>query len=160
MSKKSVIGTVIGTTLGAAGGAFLAKEKIDKEREKQKQLADKHLALFVMMCDWMRAKQEGKSLAGYLEEKGYKRVAIYGLSYAGERLLDELRDNGVEVKYAVDKKADPVYFDIEICRPEEDLEEVDVMIVTAITFYDEIKTMLEEKLQFPILSLEDIIQEL
>lgn len=160
MSKKTVIGTVIGTTLGAAGGAFLAKEKVDKERDRQKQLADKHLALFVMMCDWMRTKQEGKSLADYLEEKGYKSVAIYGLSYAGERLLDELRDNGIEVKYAVDKRADPVYFDTEICRPEEDLEEVDAMIVTAITFYDEIKTTLEEKLQCPILSLEDIIQEL
>ncbi|MDE7177480.1 MAG: hypothetical protein K2O59_06650 [Lachnospiraceae bacterium] len=160
MSKKSVMGTVIGTALGAVGGAFLTKEKVDKERKRQKQLADKHLALFVMMCDWMRAKQEGKSLAGYLKEKGYKNVAIYGLSYAGERLLDELRDNGVEVKYAVDKKADPVYFDTEICRPEEDLEAVDAMIVTAITFYDEIKIMLEEKLQCPILSLEDIIQEL
>lgn len=160
MSKKSIMGAVVGSALGAAGGAFLTKGKVDKEREKQKALADKHLVLFVMMCDWMRTKQEGKSLAGYLEEKGYKSVAIYGLSYAGERLLDELRDNGIEVKYAVDKKADPVYFDTEICRPEEELEEVDAVIVTAITFYDEIKHMLEKKLQCPILSLEDLIQEL
>lgn len=160
MSKKSVLGTVVGTALGAAGGAFLTKGKVDKERARQKELADKHLALFIMMCEWMRTKQEGKSVPAYLKEKGYKKVAIYGLSYAGERLLDELCDNGIEVKYAVDKKADPVYFDTEICRPEEDLEEVDAVIVTAITFYDEIRTMLETKLQCPILSLEDIIQEL
>lgn len=160
MSKKTVMGTVMGTALGVAGGAFFVKGKVDKERARQKQLADKHLALFIMMCDWMRTKQEGKSVAAYLGEKGYKTVAVYGLSYAGERLLDELRDNGIEVKYAVDQKADPVYFDTEICRPEEDLEEVDAVIVTAITFFDEIRVMLEEKLQCPILSLEDIIQEL
>lgn len=160
MSKKTVMGTMMGTALGVAGGAFYAKGKVDKERARQKQLADKHLALFIMMCEWMRTKQEGKSVAVYLEEKGYKTVAVYGLSYAGERLLDELRDNGIEVKYAVDQKADPVYFDTEICRPEEELEEVDAVIVTAITFFDEIRVMLEEKLQCPILSLEDIIQEL
>jgi uroporphyrinogen-III synthase len=160
MSKKSIMGTVFGSALGVAGGAFLVNEKVGKEKKRQKQLADKHLALLIMMCDWMRTKQEGKSLAGYLKEKGYKRVAVYGLSYVGERLLDELRDNGIEVEYAVDQKADPIYFDVEICRPEEDLEEVDAVIVTAITFYDEIKAMLEEKLQCPILSLEDMIQEL
>lgn len=160
MSKNSIMSTVLGSALGAAGGAFLVKEKVGKEKERQKQMADKHLALLIMMCDWMRTKQEGKSLAEYLDKKGYKKVAVYGLSYVGERLLDELRDNGIEVEYAVDKKADPAYFDIEICRPEEELSEVDAIIVTAITFYDEIKTMLEDKLQCPILSLEDIIQEL
>lgn len=160
MNKKSITGAVLSSVLGAAGGAFFVNEKVGKEKARQKQLADKHLALLIMMCDWMRTKQEGKSLAGYLKEKGYKRVAVYGLSYVGERLLDELRDDGIEVVYVVDKKADPVYFDVEICRPEEELEEVDAMIVTAITFYDEIRAALEEKLQCPILSLEDIIQEL
>lgn len=160
MSKKSIMGTILSSAVGAAGGAFLVNEKVGKEKARQKQLADKHLALLIMMCEWIRTKQEGKSLADYLKEKGYKRVAIYGLSYVGERVLDELRDNGIEVVYAVDKKTDPVYFDVEICRPEEELEEVDVVIVTAITFFDEIKVMMEEKLQCPILSLEDIIQEL
>lgn len=160
MSKKSVKGTVVGAALGTIGGVFLTKGKMGKETARQKELANKHLELFVMMCDWMRTKQEGKSLLNYLEDKGYKSVAIYGMSFAGERLLDELRDGGVEVKYAVDKKADPIYFDTQICRPEENLEEVDVMIVTAITFYDEIRVRLKEKLQCPILSLEDIIHDL
>lgn len=159
MFSKTVFNTVLGAALGAAGGAAFTREKVEKERVRQKELADKHLALFVMMCDWMKVNQEGKSLAEYLQEKGYRSVAIYGLSYAGSRVLDELCDHGIEVKYAVDKKADPIYFDIEICRPEEKLTEVDAIIVTAITYYDEIKSMLEKKLHCPILSLDNIIQE-
>ena len=63
MSKKSIMGTVFGSALGVAGGAFLVNEKVGKEKKRQKQLADKHLALLIMMCDWMRTKQEGTSLA-------------------------------------------------------------------------------------------------
>ena len=160
MSKKAVLGAVGSAVLGAAAGASAVGKHMDKERMRQKELADKHLALFVMMCDWMRQNQEGKSLGGYLKEAGYKSVAVYGLSYAGERVLDELFNNGLEVPYAIDQNRDSTYFAVEVCRPEEELREVDAVIVTAITFYDEIRELLENKLNCPILSLEDIIQEM
>jgi len=42
---------------------------------------------------------------------------------------------------------------------DDSLEDVDVVIVTAITFFDEIETKLSEKLDCPIISLEDILYE-
>lgn len=156
MSRKTILGTLSGVALGAVGASYV----LEKERARQQELAEKHLALFVMMCDWMRRKQEGISMGAYLKDQGYKSVAVYGMSYAGERVLDELRDNGIEVAYAIDRKVDAMYADVEICSPEDELAEVDAVIVTAITFFDEIEEKLSAKLDCPILSLDDIIYEM
>ena len=42
---------------------------------------------------------------------------------------------------------------------EDDLKPVDAIVVTAITFFDEIKEKLSEKIDCPIISLEDILYE-
>ena len=77
----------------------------------------------------------------------------------GERLLDELKDSEVEVKYIIDKKADMMYADVDIVTPEEPLDEVDAIVVTAIHYMDEIEEMLERKVDYPILSLTEIVDE-
>ena len=87
------------------------------------------------------------------------RSAIYGMKELGERLLDELKDSEVEVKYIIDKKADMMYADVDIVTPEEPLDEVDAIVVTAIHYMDEIEEMLEQKVDYPILSLTEIVEE-
>ncbi len=127
--------------------------------EEANQHSDKHLSLFLMMNQWVKIKQEGKSLVSYFEKKSYKRIAIYGMSYAGETLLDELKGTGIEVAYAIDKNSDNIYTNINIVSAEDSLEEVDVIVVTAITFFDEIRQQLASKVTCPIVSLEDILYE-
>ena len=39
----------------------------------------------------------------------YKEIAIYGMSYLGERLADELAGSDITVKYAIDRNADNIY---------------------------------------------------
>ena len=58
-----------------------------------------------------------------------------------------MQDSDVDVKYAIDKKADERYSEVDIYLPDEELEKVDVIIVTAITFMDEIEKMLSEKVE-------------
>lgn len=127
--------------------------------EKMRDLSDKYLKLFFLMNQWVKVKQEGKNLAAYLAEKKYKRVAIYGMSYAGETLLEELKSTEVQVVYGIDNKADGIFADVEILRMEDSLEEVDAIIVTAITFFDEIEEKLRKKINCPIISLEDILYD-
>ena len=93
----------------------------------------------------------------YLLKNGYNNIAIYGMSYVGETLLNELTGSEIDVKYAIDKKANEMYSDIELFSPDDKLKEVDAVIVTAITFYEEIEEMLAEKMDCPILSLENIL---
>lgn len=156
--KKGLIG-VLSFAAGAAGSALGVSKVMGNKVNDWRDLSDKHLALFLMMNQWVKVKQEGKSLTEYFVKNGYKNIAIYGMSYAGETLADELKDSEVKVLYGIDKKAENIYAEFDIVSPEESLGKVDAVVVTSITFFDEIETMLEKKLDCPIISLEDILYE-
>lgn len=157
--KKGVIG-VLSLLVGAAGGALSVGQAEKKKLMKQQQYANKHLALYKMMNQWVKVKQQGKNLASYFEENGYKKIAIYGMSYAGQTLLEELRDSDIEVAYGIDANAGSIYADVDVVTMNDNLEEVDAVVVTAITFYDEIEEDLSLIMSCPIISLEDILIEI
>lgn len=156
--KKGVVGA-LSLLVGAAGGAIGVGRVTGTKINDKQQMANKHLALFLMMNQWVKVKQQGKNLTAYFERNGFKKIAIYGMSYAGETLVEELRGSNVEVAYGIDQKADTIYADVDIVTMEGDLDEVDAIVVTAITFFDEIEEKLSEKVSCPIISLEDILYE-
>lgn len=149
---SSLMGTVIG--MGAVGKMTV------NEIRKQKGYADKHLALYLLMNQWVKVKQENKLIGEYLAQKGYKEIAIYGMNYVGETLLREVADSDVKVKYGIDKKAETIWSDIDLFSPDDELQAVDAIIVTPITFFDEIEDLLSVKMECPIISIEDILYEI
>lgn len=156
--KKSMVGITMALA-GVGLGAAAVKKTSENKAQKWQQMSDKHLALFLMMNQWVKVRQEGKTLSEYFERNNYKNIAIYGMSYAGETLVDELKDSRICVKYGIDKKASRINKEIDMVTMEDNLQEVDAVVVTAITFFDEIAEKLEERLNCPILSLEDILYE-
>ena len=156
--KKGIVG-VMSLLVGAAGGAIGVGKVTGAKINDRQQLANKHLSLFLMMNQWVKVKQEGKNLASYFERNGYKKIAVYGMSYAGETLIEELNGSNVEIAYGIDQNADTIYADVDIVTMKENLDEVDAIVVTAITFFDEIEEKLAEKVDCPIISLEDILYE-
>lgn len=152
------------TILSSIVGFFVGAHKVwrleGKEKQKIQAMSDKHLELFLMMNQWVEIKQKGKRISDYLEKNGYKNIAIYGMSYVGERLLYELEESSIIVKYGIDKKADEVYSDIKLIHPDNYLEEVDAVIVTSVFFMKEIENILVGKISCPIISLKDILYEL
>lgn len=156
--KKGLLAT-LSTLTGAVVGAGLTMKTTSKQTEDAKKLAKKHLALYLMMNEWVHVRQDGKSIVDYFEKQEYKKIAIYGMNYVGETLLRELQGSEIEVMYAIDKNADAIYADVDVVKPDSELAEVDVIVVTPITFFDEIEEMLSEKINCPIVSLEDILYE-
>lgn len=146
-------GVVFGGFGATAGIGKLKEEKLKTER----QFSSKHLALYLMMDRWVEVKQKGKNLADYFKNEDYRKIAIYGMSYAGNRLIQELAGTGIEVKYGIDKDADNIHSDIRIYDPQDIMEEVDIVVVTSITFFNEIAEKMEDKFTCPIISLSDII---
>ncbi len=156
--KKGVV-AAISTVIGAAAGAVAVGKSKGDQLNSARSMSNKHLALFQMMNQWVRVKQEGKNLSEYFERNGYKNIAVYGMSYAGETLLEELKGTDVNVVYGIDRNADSTYADVEVFTAEDDLQPVDAVVVTAITFFDEIEENLMKKMDCPIISLEDILFE-
>ena len=151
--KKQII-SVLSMLAGAAAGAGTVGKMSGEKLDKARKMSDKHLALFLMV------KQKNKNLASYLGEKGYRKIAIYGMSYAGETLAEELADTEVEIRYGIDQKCESIYANFNIVSVEDELEEVDAVIVTAVTFFDDILEKLSQKLDCPVISLEDILYEI
>ena len=77
----------------------------------------------------------------------------------GVSLLEELNQADVEVKYCIDRDADNIYMNIDIFKPDDNLPEVDVVVVTAMHNFEEISQHIEKKLKCKIVSLEDVVWE-
>lgn len=149
----SAISMVAGGMIGAGTAGRINKEKINKIQ----MMSDKHLALFLMMNRWVKVKQEGKNLSIYFESHRYKKICIYGMSYVGESLVEELRGTETEVICGIDQKVKFTYIDV--ITLDDPLPDVDAVVVTAITFFEEIQEKLCDKVSCPIISLEDILNE-
>lgn len=158
--KKEAISALLGVIVGlGVGGRFVLKKEV-KEQADLKELSDKHCTLMLLFNQWLKIKQEGKEIDEYLHKNGIKTIAIYGMSYVGQRLYDELKGTDIEIAYAIDKNADNIYAEIDILSPEEELFPTDAVIVTSVFYYDEIKCKLQSKMKSRIFSLEDILYEL
>lgn len=152
----AMFGTLVGGIIGAVIVGRVSAKVI-----KEKQIyANKHLAMFMTMNQWIKIKQEGKSFTEYLKKKNIKTIAIYGMSYMGQSLLAELKDSDIKVLYGIDKMADSIYSDIDVYTPEIQFPKVDGVIVTSVYYFDEIEKILNAKMDCPILSLEDIVYDM
>lgn len=158
--SKAVISTLLGAMMGAAAGGAAVKTSTKKSIEEKRETLNKVHVLYRAFDRWLQMRQEGKTLVEYFEKHNYKKVAIYGMKELGERLLDELKDSDITVCYAIDKNADHIYTDVDILTPDDKLEPVDAIVVTAIYYFDEISEDLSEKMDCPIVSLEDILYEI
>lgn len=162
--KKTVSKNILIVMLIAAAGIIVEFWTMlhagIKEQVRLSELSDKHLSLYLLLNQWFKTKQEGKALAGYFHKNGIKSIAIYGMSYLGERLYTELRNSDIEIKYAIDKRSGKACAGLQTFSPDEDLPEVGAIVITAVFYFDEIKSSIEGKTVARIISLEDILYEI
>lgn len=154
--KKGMVG-ILGVVIGAVAGVTTVGKIANSQDEKRVKKIDKFRDYYNLLNQWLILKQEGKSLEEYFVNNGYKSIAIYGMGEMGNRLYDELKGTDIEVKYAIDREAVSVYSELEVLELEDDLKEVDAIIVTAIFAFEEIEEDLMTKIDYPIISLDDVV---
>lgn len=161
--KKTIWG-ILGIVGGLVGGVMMSIKFIVKptinELKKARELASKHLDLYMLMNDWVYVKQHGKNLADFFERNSYKKIAIYGMNYVGKALVQELEGTNIDVVAGIDKAASDIVGNVKVYTPDNFSAEVDAVVVTPITYFDDIADMMETKVTCPILSIEDIIFEM
>lgn len=155
----SVWSMAMGAAAGAVASAAMVGKTQDKAMKRKQQLADKHLSIMKVYDEWLKVRQDGRSLVEYFEKRGYKNIAVYGMSYLGESLVRELNGSDVNVLYGIDKNAENIYSSVEIMNLSDHLPEVDLVVVTAVFFFDEVAEELEDRMDCPIISLETIVYE-
>lgn len=150
-----MISAISGLLAGAGLMTSLSASRIDRIKSS----SDKYWSLYLLMNQWVRIRQDGKNLKSYFQANGYQTIAIYGMNYIGETLYRELRESGIFVKYAIDKNAEAICSEVDVILPEYIPGGVDVIVVTPITYFDEIEDELASKVSCPVISMEEILDE-
>ena len=132
---------------------IISKNNSHKENQKQLEKIFLYYNIFNM---WLDCKQQGKSLSDYMNSKGYKNVAIYGMKELGERLYVELINLGVNVVCVIDNNKS-VLGDFILLSPEDEIPSIDLLIITADYHFADIKEMMEKKVACPIISLSGLL---
>lgn len=127
----------------------------------QKKFSDKQ-EINDLLYMWIHNKINKIELEKYFYRNNYSSIAIYGYGDLGTIFVDELKANKLDsiIKYVIDKNSDNIDIDIKIVKPDGELDAVDVIVVTPIQYYSEIKDALEKRIRCPIVSLEDVLYEL
>lgn len=114
---------------------------------------------FHILNKWLCLRQRGQSLLPYFEDNLIKKVAIYGMGALGERLYDELKELSIEVSYAIDRMAEDKEIEgLDICGLDvTNYRQTELVIVTPVHDYWGIVDALKDKVQAPIVSLEDVV---
>ena len=106
---------------------------------------------------WLRLKTRSCGVYQFILDNDFKKVAVYGMGSLGRSLCDELSHNQVEVVYVIDKNKNIKCDGYQCYTIQDELPEADVVIITPITYFEEISAELSKKLTCPLLSLDDII---
>ncbi len=155
MRKLIIFGA--GVALGIATGAAIEKLTVQRQLEKEKTKTNKFREYYNLLNGWLKLKLQKKSLSCWFQEENINYVAIYGMGEIGYRLIEELHNSGVTVKYGIDRKPEYAYGDFEIKSLDEEIEGVDAIIITPIFAFEEVENELKRKFSGRIISIDDII---
>ena len=134
-------------------------EKLDDSVIEMQKNLQKSVLFYWALTRWMDLKIRGGCTADILKKLGYSRIAVYGYAELGQLLCRELTGTEVDVSYVIDKKVKdtkmknlPIYF------PRNDLPDVDVIVVTAIYYFDEIQKELMQMGYNNVVSLRELLE--
>lgn len=156
--KKSI--KIIGGLAGVGGLVCFVAGWQQKCIDRWKEQAEKNRAMFVLMDRWVSLRQEGKSLEEYFLKNGYQKIAVYGLGVIGQRLIKELKGSRIQIAYGIDKNEDMVYTGLDVITMNDQLSDVDAIVVTAMKEFDIIREELLEKINCPVIAIDDILRGL
>lgn len=119
------------------------------------------LVLFYdLLVKWLNLELSNCPIKNYFLMRNYNKVIVYGIKELGDLLIKELERDGIYVVCGIDKEARYIIQNVTIIEPNDNIPDADIIVVTAIAAFNEIKNDLSEKTKIPIVSLSEVIEEL
>ena len=140
-------------------GIIVGKRKNTYKILNERRTTDKYKGYYAMLIQWLEILQNKSSIYKYFKENKYDKIAIYGIGEVGKRLMCDLNNTEVFVKYAIDSTQQSSE-KLRIYKLSEVSDDVDVVIVTPIFAFDKIKKDLKKIFTCPIVSLEEVIYDI
>ncbi len=157
MRKGKFIAGLIAGTIAGAGGTLLYS-KTNGLNKGNSNDCDRLNGYYETLAQWLTNIQNGLHIEDYLKEKGVQTVAIYGMGELGILLYNELKKSSdIQVLYGIDQSGVSAIDDFDVYYPEDDLPDVDLVIVTPISYMDEIVSKLKGTLDCKFASIRDVM---
>lgn len=129
------------------------------DRNKKNKMMYKKMEYYYTLSDkWLATKIEGNSLNSVLMKNGYRKIGIYGMSKMGQCLYYDLTKSGCEVIYVTDQRSMPHF---ECFVPvDNEFPDADLLIISVMSEFVQIKEKLTSKVDCPIMSLEELLYKM
>ncbi len=154
---RFLLGLILGVILSFIVFYFVFEVHHDKWFKCKEREITKFRDLFNLSCKWISLMLDGGSVSKNVRELNYNNVCIYGMQVLGRLVWRDLESSGINVVCGMDRDANILFSDKQILLPGDKLEDVGVIIVTAVASYDEIKSSLELYYSVPIISLKSFV---
>lgn len=136
------------------------ERKLSSSAVESEERLQKSVMFYQILTRWVGLKISGYSVAEWFIQHGYRRIAVYGYAELGELLCRELSEEGLGAVYVLDRKVrDTGNEKLPVFMPRRGLPDVDVVVVTAVYYFEEIKRELSGMGFRKIDSLRTIIEE-
>lgn len=136
----------------------LDMERIECTESEQSISIRRNAAMVKALDQWLRIKEDNKSLVSYFEKNGYKNIAIYGIGILGRHLITELeQDDNINIVYGIDRRKKESEYKFPIVWLDQELPKVDLIVVTVIHDYEPVSKDIHSQYSGKIVSLKEII---
>jgi hypothetical protein len=92
-----------------------------------------------------------------LKSRGVNTVAIYGMSALGQWLVKILKEAGIEVPFAIDRRYAEIKSEIPVRSPSASIENADAIIITPYGEFGNIAPIVRKKTSAPVFSIINLI---
>ena len=123
---------------------------------KRKPKKSKNDVYFDILDKWMKLEEAGYNVQNYFLNKKWNRIAIYGKGKIGMHLYNRLKNTDVHVEYFIDRSSNNCDKTIQVINPQEKLPDIDVVVVTPVMEFEQIKKSLQNSDIKNIISLDCI----
>lgn len=119
--------------------------------------SEEYRRYLLMMNQWLILKQERKDISRYLINHGYRRVAIYGMGLYGRHIVRDLAGSEVTIAFGIDRTETESYMGVEIIKPKKELKGIDLVIISALRYSEEIRDTLKDICDCDIVELDQLV---
>lgn len=120
---------------------------------------EKFRTMFLICNVWLTLRNKNKSVYRYLQDNGFHEIAVYGNGYLGKQLYEELKTQNVYVQYFIDRDAAYMKEEVPVYTLEEELEPVDIIIVTLTKKDENFRKALENKTKTTVWYIEELLNK-
>lgn len=159
-SQKEVVDHVKKAGLLSECEIYALEQALWEEVYEKMGLLDKHRKMVLLYDEWMRLNNRGVKLTVPFEDRGYHTCAVYGIGAVGKQIYEALKGTGITVRYFIDRSLPYPEEAVPVYRPDEELPEVDVIILSLVEQEEPVRKLLSEKMNADIWTVTELIKSI